>query len=283
MLTCTLGNGWPAMSTDNAPEQPWLEALRAGDPERAWDLFLGQYRALIFATIRRYARDHDEVMDAFAEVCSGLRRDQLARLRKYWDRSTHTARFSTWLVVVVHRQVIDWGRQHVFRRRVQYQAALSPQQRQIFDYIFVERRSHIETYELVRSTVDPSLSFRAFARELRAIYQAVERRGAIRSTREIDGPAAFLAIEDVVEGLRDDDEDPAVILDTHLRIASALSSLRADERLAVEMFVVHEMPAAAIARALGLPNAKAVYNRVYRALAALRASLKRQGIEREDL
>lgn len=271
------------MSTENAPEEPWLEALRAGDPERAWDLFVDQYRALIFATIRRYARDHDEVMDAFAEVCGGLRRDQLARLRKYWDRSTHTARFSTWLVVVVHRQVIDWGRQHVFRRRVRYQAALSPQQRQIFESVFVQRRSHVETYELVRSTLDPSLSFRAFVRELRATYQAVEAAGRDPLTREIDGPTAFLAIDDVIENLREDDEDPAVLLDTHLRIASALSSLAADERLAVEMFVVHEMPAAAIARSLGWPNAKAVYNRVYRALAALRASLKRQGIGREDL
>jgi len=264
------------MSTDNAPEEPWLEALRAGDPDRAWDLFLGQYRALIFATIRRYARDHDDVMDAFAEVCSGLRRDQLARLRKYWDRSTHTARFSTWLVVVVHRQVIDWGRQHVFRRRARYQPALSPLQRQIFESIFVERRSHVETYELVRCTVDPSLSFRAFVRELRATYQAVEATGRDALTREVDRPTELFAVEDAVESSREDDEDPAVILDTRLHIANALRLLRNDERLAVEMFVVHEMPAAAIARALAWPNAKAVYNRVYRALAALRASLKRE-------
>jgi hypothetical protein len=34
---------------------------------------------------------------------------------------------------------------------------------------------------------------------------------------------------------------------------------------------------------LGFPNAKAVYNRVYRALDALRSELERAGIKREDL
>lgn len=270
------------MSTDIAPDEPWFEALRAGDPDKAWDLFLGRYRRLIFAAIRHYAHDHDEVMDAFADVCSGLRRDDLARLRKYWDRPTHTARFTTWLMTVVHRLVIDWGRQHTFRKRVQYQAALSPLQRQIFESKFLQHRSHLETYELARSMIDPSLSFRAFIRELRATYKAVEEMG--RDPLDIAGSAPLLlSIEEASAPAREDDEDPAVILDTRLHITNALSSLKPDERLAVQLFVVYEMPAESIARALGWPNAKAVYNRVYRALAATRARLRRQGIGRDDL
>jgi DNA-directed RNA polymerase specialized sigma24 family protein len=38
------------------------------------------------------------------------------------------------------------------------------------------------------------------------------------------------------------------------------------------------MPADQVARSLGLQNAKAVYNRVYRALAQLRERLERSGI-----
>jgi RNA polymerase sigma factor (sigma-70 family) len=284
VFTCTLGTAWPAMSTDIAPDESWLQALRTGDPDKAWDLFLGRYRALIFAAIRHYAHDHDEVMDAFAEVCGGLRRDGLARVQRYWHRPTHTARFATWLMVVVHRLVIDWGRQHAFRKQVRYQAALSPLQRQIFECKFVQHRSHVETYELLRSTIDPSLSFRSFIRELRATYQAVEATGRNPLTRDITGPApTFLAIEDVIERRSEDDDDPAVLLDRRLRITRALSALKPEERAAVVLFVVHEMPAAAIAQALGWPNAKAVYNRVYRALAVTRASLERQGIDREDL
>ena len=274
------------MSTDSALEkESWLQPLRAGDADTAWGLFIGRYRALIFATIRHYTRDHDEVMDLFAQVCSGLRSDRLARLLKYWDRPTHTAQFSSWLVTVVRHQIIDWGRQHAFRRRPRVQGALPGLQQQIFEFVFVEHRSHIETYELVRSTIDPALSFRTFARELRATYRAVDATGRTMLAREIAGPAPLPVDESGIEAVDDDawGADPAVILDTRLRITNALSSLKPDERLAVEMFVVHEMSAAAIARALRWPNAKAVYNRVYRALGALRATLKRQGIGREDL
>ena len=271
------------MSADIAPEEPWLEAFRAGDPDKAWDVFLGQYRALIFATIRHYTRDHDEMMDVFAEVCSAMQRDGLARLRKYWDRPTHTARFSTWLVTVLRRQVIDWGRQHAFPRRPRFHAPLSPLQQQIFELVFIQRRSHVEAYELLRATVEMRLSFAAFARELRATYLAIAASGRAPLAREIAGPMPLPVDESRIEADNDECADPAVLLDTRLHIVAALSSLKPDERLAVEMFVVHEMPAASIARALKWPNAKTVYNRVYRALGALRANLKRQGIGREDL
>jgi RNA polymerase sigma factor (sigma-70 family) len=269
------------MSTDIAPDEPWLGALRAGDPDRGWDLFIGHYRALIFASIRHYTRDHDQVMDVFTEVCSALRRDSLGRLTKYWDRPTHTARFSTWLVTVVRHLVIDWARRHIVQRRPRLPLSLSSLQQQIFDCIFVERRSHAETYELVHATTEPRLSLGAYARELRAIYRAVDANGRTQLLREMAGPGPLLVGDLDVGG--DDAADPAVLLDTRLRIANALNALKPDERLAVEMFVVHEMPAAAIARALGWPNAKAVYNHVYRALATMRVSLKRKGIEREDL
>jgi RNA polymerase sigma factor (sigma-70 family) len=271
------------MSRPGAREEPWLQALRAGDPDAAWDLFIGQYRALIFATIRHYARDHDEVMDAFANVCGALRHDRLARLQKYWDRPTHTARFSSWLVTVVRHQVIDWARQHTFRRRPRIKGALSPLQQHIFELVFVQRRSHVEAFELIRVKPEPTLSFRAFIRELRAIYQAIDATTRTALAREIAGPVPLSLSDALIDERADESPDPAVTLDTRLRITIALQSLAPEERLAVEMFVVHEMPAAAIAGVLRWPNAKAVYNHVYRALAALRASLKRQGIRREDL
>src|SRR5437763_15826157 len=126
---------------DTAPEEPWLGPLRAGNADDAWDLFIDQYRALIFATIRHYTRDHDQVMDVFAEVCSALRHDRLARLQRYWDRRTHTARFSSWLVTVIRHLVIDWVRQHAYRRRPRRRATLSALQQQLFELVFVQHRS----------------------------------------------------------------------------------------------------------------------------------------------
>jgi len=56
-----------------------------------------------------------------------------------------------------------------------------------------------------------------------------------------------------------------------------------EDRAAVELFVMEELPAADVARIVGLPNAKAVYNRVYRALAVLRSRLEAAGVRRDDL
>ena len=58
---------------------------------------------------------------------------------------------------------------------------------------------------------------------------------------------------------------------------------RDEDRVAVELHVLEELPAADVARLLGLPNAKAVYNRVYRALEVLRGQVERAGLSREDL
>jgi RNA polymerase sigma factor (sigma-70 family) len=268
-------------AADIAPEEPWLAALKAGNSEAAWNCFIDEYRRLIFATIRHYTRDHDEVMDAFAEVCGALRHDDLARLRKYWDRPTHTARFPTWLVTVVRHRVIDWMRQRALRSRPRFHGSFSRLQQQIFEFVFIQHRSHVETYELLCATSEPALSFGAFLRELRATYRAVDASG--RFAREIAAPVPLSEGETLFDAASEEVADPAVIVDTRLRIKNALSSLEPDDRLAVEMFVVYGMPAAAVARVLQWPNPKAVYNRVYRGLARLRASLMRQGIRREDL
>ena len=268
---------------DVAPEESWLQALRAGDSDKAWDSFIGEYRALIFATIQHYTHDHDEVMDVFAEVCCGLRRDSLARLQKYWDQPTHTARFSTWLVTVVRHLIIDWMRQHVVRRQAHFPATLSSLQQRIVEFVFIQHRSHVETYELIRSTIDPALSFADFVRQLRATYRAIDQTRGGAAARDMLGAPPIFVSDDAVEIAAEDVPDPVEILDAHERIAGALSSLEPDERLAVDMFVVREMPAAAVARALGWANAKAVYNRVYRALGTVRAILKREGFRREDL
>ena len=62
--------------------EPWIAPLEAGDPEAAWDLFIERYRRLIFAAIRHYTAEPDEVMDVFAQVCEALREGDFARLRR---------------------------------------------------------------------------------------------------------------------------------------------------------------------------------------------------------
>src|SRR5213079_224369 len=154
--------------------------LRRGRTVAAWDLFLDQYRRLIFKAIRHYAQDYDDVMDVFAHVCEALRDADLKRLRSYFDRPSHSARFSTWLVTVVRHLTVDWFRHRDGRRRLSTVAGeLPPLRRRIFEFLFISKRSHVESYELIRAGEAPTLSFRAFLTELRATYLAVTdgRRG----------------------------------------------------------------------------------------------------------
>jgi RNA polymerase sigma factor (sigma-70 family) len=256
--------------------EDWAAELQQGRPEAAWDLFVSRYRRLIFAAIRHYAQDYDDVMDVFARVCEALREDDLRRLRAYVQQSEHRARFSTWLVTVVRHVTVDWFRHRDGRRRLAAVAgALPALRRRIFEHVFLDHKSHVEAYELIRAGDAPALTFREFLGELRATYRAVTdgRRG--RLLRELGtGPPP------------EDDPDgpiPEVTAEGHDLLQQALGSLSAEDRVAVELYVVEELPAADIARALGLPNAKAVYNRVYRALAGLRERLEQAGFRREDL
>jgi RNA polymerase sigma factor (sigma-70 family) len=252
--------------------EPWAERLVAGDPDAAWDLFVGRYRRLIFATIRHYTTDHDEVMDIFAQACQALRADDFARLRHYLDQSNHNARFSTWLVTVVRNLTVDWFRHRDGRSRLGVLATqLPPLRRGIFQRVFVQGYSHLETYELLRTTDHPDLSFREFLSELRATYQAVaaSRRGPLMGELAVPLPTHE-------DGLPE--EDPAVRAELGALLTKAFETLSPEERTAVRLYVVDDMPADQVAHVLGWPNAKAVYNRVYRALAALRTRLNQAGI-----
>jgi DNA-directed RNA polymerase specialized sigma24 family protein len=53
--------------------------------------------------------------------------------------------------------------------------------------------------------------------------------------------------------------------------------------VAVELYIMEELSAEQVAAILGLPNAKAVYNKVYRSLEVLRSQMEQAGLRREDL
>ena len=247
-----------------------MAELRRGRTVAAWDLFLDQYRRLIFKAIRHYAQDYDDVMDVFAHVCESLRDAELKRLRCYFDRPSHSARLSTWLVTVVRHLTVDWFRHRDGRRRLStVAAALPPLRRRIFEFLFINKRSHVEAYELLKSSAGLDLSFGQFLAEVSATYRAVAagRRGRI--LRELGGPAPPL--EEI-------EDEQASTNERRAELEDALSCLTPEERVAVELYVVEEMPADAVAKVVGWPNAKAVYNHVYRALAAMRTRLERAGL-----
>src|SRR6266508_5106082 len=169
--------------------EPWIAPLETGDPEAAWDLFIERYRRLIFGAIRRYTAEPDDVMDVFARVCEALREDDFTRLRRCAVTVDPGRPFSTWLVAVVHNLTIDWFRHRDGRARLSTAAAALPQlQQRIFEYVFLEQRSHIEAYELLRSRDGAALSFGEFLRELSATYAAATAGSRGRVTGELAIP-----------------------------------------------------------------------------------------------
>jgi RNA polymerase sigma factor (sigma-70 family) len=253
--------------------EPWAVNLERAQYDSAWDEFMRRYRRVIFGAIRHYARDYDDVMDVFAYVCEALRADDLARLRSWLEERHHTARFSTWLVVVVRNLTVDWFRRRDGRRRVAALAQRLPDlQRRIFEHVFVERRSHLEAFEMLRTQGAAGLSFRAFLEELRRTYRAVTENGTGTLPREM-----FVAPPDV-----DPDSGAVEVAETAAVLQRALDGLSADDQVAVKLYVVDGASAADIARVLGWTT-KTVYNRVYRALEAVREQLQAAGYSRDDL
>lgn len=256
--------------------EPWITPLAAGRPEEAWDLFIERYRRLIFGAIRHYAADPDDVMDAFARVCEALRENDFARLRRCAANAEPDRPLSTWLVVVVNNLTIDWLRHRDGRPRPPAVAAsLPPLRRRIFEYVFLEQRPHVEAYELLRSRDGLSLSYGEFLKELRETNRAA---ADFRPARSAAWPATPAFPDAEPSG-----DDPTVAAERQAMLADLLSALSPEDRLAVQLYVVDGMPANQVAIALGYQGVKTIYNRVYRALAAMRASLERAGVRRDDL
>jgi RNA polymerase sigma factor (sigma-70 family) len=250
--------------------EAWRAMLAAGNSAGAWDLFIARYRRLILAVIRRMVNDDDDVSDVFAEVCADLSSDQLARLASHTDSGK--ALFSTWLVTVVHHRTIDWIRQRDGRRRIAAPKGLSLIQQEIFRRIVYENRSHVEAYELVRPRLPVDCSFGAFLREVALTFRVVERTTGNTIGRYFPGPPL------PIEQAEPDPCDALLLSESAASVNAALQTLPPEERLAVQLFVVDGLSAASVARTVGWPNSKAVYNRVYRALNAMRRELERLGV-----
>jgi RNA polymerase sigma factor (sigma-70 family) len=251
------------MNRTASREEAWASSLRSGNVEGAWDAFLTAYRRLIFATIGRLVRDREERMDAFAMVCGRLRESDFQRLRRFDPRGP--ARFSTWLVTVVRNLVVDWHRQaHGRRRAAASLDGFSELDQRIYESL-CSGMSFVEAYESLRIKGGFSGSYGAFLKAVRRLHREVTQRAGPLA-RELIGtdPAVELA------------GDPVLIADhgpDHERAMAVLQTLPADVRVATLLFVVDDVPADEVARVVGWPGRKAVYNRVYRALATVRRQL----------
>lgn len=92
-----------------------LEAVGSLEIEEAWTTFVGAYSAIIAHTCHKVVSDTDAAMDGYAYVLDALCEDGFRRLRAYVPQPG--TRFTTWLVVVVRRLLLDHYRRRYGRSR----------------------------------------------------------------------------------------------------------------------------------------------------------------------
>jgi RNA polymerase sigma factor (sigma-70 family) len=244
--------------------EKWRSILAAGNTEAAWSEFIERYRRLIFAVIRRSTASQDDADEVFADICGQLSSDNMSRIARHDDKGP--ASFSTWLATVVQHLAIDWLRHRDGRLRITTPENLSPLQQFIFDRIVREQCSYVEAYEMAIQRIDSRLSFRTFMNEVRSTFSILERHtgGAVHY---FPGPPDPLLQPELPVS------EKVNIAGSAAKVNAALDELPPDERLAIQLFIVEEVPAATVAGIVGWPNSKAVYNRVYRILERLRQKL----------
>ena len=92
-----------------------LNAREGTEQDEAWRSFLASHSGLLLHTCRTVVRDHDAAMDGYAHVVERLREECYRRLRAYTPHLT--TRFTTWLVVVARRLLLDYQRHRYGRPR----------------------------------------------------------------------------------------------------------------------------------------------------------------------
>jgi RNA polymerase sigma factor (sigma-70 family) len=83
--------------------------------DEAWAEFVAAHSDTVLHTCRSVTRDHDAAMDGYAYVLEALREDSCRRLRGYVPHPD--VKFTSWLVVVTRRLVLDYFRQRYGRAR----------------------------------------------------------------------------------------------------------------------------------------------------------------------
>jgi RNA polymerase sigma factor (sigma-70 family) len=92
-----------------------LSATDGAQRDAAWTEFVATYSGLILHTCHSVAHDHDTAMDGYVWVLEALREHDCRRLRAYTP--VPRVSFTTWLVVVARRSLLDQRRQRYGRSR----------------------------------------------------------------------------------------------------------------------------------------------------------------------
>jgi RNA polymerase sigma factor (sigma-70 family) len=115
-----------------------LSGADGAQREAAWAEFVAVYTGLLLHTCHSVARDHDGAMDGYVWVLEALREHDCRRLRGYTP--VPGVNFTTWLVVVTRRSLLDQRRQRYGRSRSEDETRRAEQdvRRRLEDLVIAE-------------------------------------------------------------------------------------------------------------------------------------------------
>ena len=220
-----MGDGPPQTAQHGVPTEllGLLNAKTEDELNPALEVFLLAFHKLILFAVRSTEGDHDLVMDRYAYVLEHLSEGGFRRLRAF--EVDVKAKFSTWLVVVTRRLVIDHQRRH-YGRGVDPEGQGSPERQ-------AERR---RLADLVSSAIDVSQLADPQSPDPDRDLQREEMRGAFSSVLASLSPRDQLLLS-----FRYQDEMPARQIaeimgfpspfHVYRKLKKVLGNLRAELRL----------------------------------------------------
>jgi RNA polymerase sigma factor (sigma-70 family) len=117
-----------------------LDARSAFDADAAWHAFVSQHSRIVLHVCRSVWPQHDDQMDAYAQILEHLRTDDHRRLREF--ARAPRCRVSTWLVVVSRRVCLDLFRQRYGRPSSDEWAESRRTRRRLHDLVAEELDLH---------------------------------------------------------------------------------------------------------------------------------------------
>jgi RNA polymerase sigma factor (sigma-70 family) len=168
--------------------------------EVAWEAFVERYTPLLLRTAYRFASSYDEAMDRYTYLLEQLSHNDYRRLRAF--AALGPGRFTTWLVVVARRLLLDHHRQRYGRPRLiaakdrEEARAASAMRRRLVDMVGEE----LHPSAIGDWSTNPEYKTYAAecARALQAAANSLEPRDQLLLKLRFDGDLGARAIAEVM-------------------------------------------------------------------------------------
>jgi RNA polymerase sigma factor (sigma-70 family) len=257
----------------------FLERLASPDPQEAWNQFLTDYSPLIRQVILAFEEDFDLAGDCFLFVCEKLCQEKFRRLRRF--KPEGSARFSTWLRVVVRNLYMDWHRKEFGRQQIfQTIRRLIPLDQEVFHAVYHQKLSKEDCYShllgrhrgVTLNLIEESLNRIQKALSSRQLWLLQTRRPKFESLENRAVDQQEVSSRQIADP-RPDPETLASMNQQQTALERALGGLEAGQRLLLKLRFEQEITLQAIARLMNLKDAQTADRRIREILETLRKQL----------